>query len=143
MKINCDTLKIRRKSKGYTARDFSNLCGIKEQSYYAYESGRANPKTETAKIIASKLGVSIEYLQEKHLCENEKTEYKAYIRNDFLKDRRKSFGFSAAYMAKEIGVTNAVYLGYEKKSKVPMDKVQKICVVLNMKTDRLVIRTVE
>lgn len=55
-------LKMLRKEFGYSSKEFAEWLGIKLQSYYGYERGRATPSFDVLIRIAEKCNVSLDWL---------------------------------------------------------------------------------
>lgn len=58
MKIG-ENIKRIRKEKGLTQKALGELCGINEANIRKYENNKQNPKLETARKIATALGVDV------------------------------------------------------------------------------------
>ena len=57
-----EKIKEIRKKRGLTQKQLGDLCGMADSAIRRYENGRANPKLETIKKIATALDVSIDVL---------------------------------------------------------------------------------
>lgn len=57
-----EKIKEIRKKRGLTQKQLGDLCGMADSAIRRYENGRANPKLETIKKIATALNVSIDVL---------------------------------------------------------------------------------
>lgn len=152
MKISSSKLKKCRKQMGLTSQEFANLCGIPAGTYFSYEAGGRNPKSERLRIIAGNLCVSLEDITESDTDYLQNQIAKGYKSNkDIMKERvqidtkllkiKRKQNFKNAYeLAKYIGVCISVYYTYERGTVNPTREIaRKICNALNLDFYRLVI----
>lgn len=152
MKINTEKLKCYRKRLGLSSQEFAFVCNIPVGTYFSYESGGRNPKTETLNIIASKLHVSVDDLtstdedyiakskekkgKSKEAIMKERVDIDCYL----LRTKRKQLGIKAEYIAEHSDLSVSRYREYERGIGRPTrEKARKICNVLNLKFYELVI----
>lgn len=55
-------LKTLRELMGYSPKEFAELIGIKQQTYYVYESGRALPSIDKLIRIAETCNITLDWL---------------------------------------------------------------------------------
>jgi len=60
--LRTDRLRALRERKGWSQRELARLCGLREIQINRYESGVNDPSATFLKMIAEKLGVSMDYL---------------------------------------------------------------------------------
>ena len=151
MKINAGKLKCYRKRTGLSSQEFAFICDIPVGTYFAYESGRRNPKFETVKVIAEKLKITVDELtsdDEEYMSEMKKRQRKTKeqiskervsIDRYLLRSRRKQLRIKAEYMAKQVGVSVSRYREYENGYGNPTrEMARRMCNALNLKFYELV-----
>ena len=145
MKINSMKLKHYRKKAGLTSQEFAKLCNIPIGTYFSYEAGGRNPKSENLNAIAKELGVSKEELEaddkEYKLKEAEKdkrnkeriSKERLQIDNYLLRTKRKQLRIRTEYMAEIVGLSISRYREYEQgKGRPTREMIRKMCNVLNL-----------
>lgn len=145
MKINSMKLKHYRKKAGLTSQEFAKLCNIPIGTYFSYEAGGRNPKSENLNAIAKALGVSKEELEaddkEYKLKEAEKdkrnkeriAKERLQIDNYLLRTKRKQLRIRTEYMAEIVGLSISRYREYEQgKGRPTREMIRKMCNVLNL-----------
>ena len=145
MKISSTKLKHYRKKTGLTSQEFAKRCNIPIGTYFSYEAGGRNPKSENLNAIAKTLGVNVEELEadDKEYkfkkAEREKknkeriAKERLQIDNFLLRTRRKQLNIKAEYMAESIGLSITRYREYEQgKGRPTREMVRKICDLLNL-----------
>jgi len=91
MSLRTDRLKKTREEKGWSKREFAQLCGFNELQIYRYETGANDPSTDTVIVMSRILAVSTDYLlglsdnptiqiREPGLDDNERTILEIYRR---------------------------------------------------------------
>lgn len=138
-------LKHYRKKTGLTSQEFAKLCNIPIGTYFSYEAGGRNPKSENLNAIAKALGVNKEELEaddkkyklkeaEKDKKNKERIEKeRLQIDNYLLRTRRKQLRIRTEYMAEIIGLSVSRYREYEQGKGRPTRKmIRKMCNVLNL-----------
>lgn len=86
-----DTRRLRaaRKAKGLTQAEVAALVGIRQQSYYLYESGKQDPKSEVLADLCRALDVSPDYLLGLDVRESTLSDDEAQLIRDFRDCDRK------------------------------------------------------
>lgn len=152
MKICSEKLKHYRKLTGLKSQEFAKLCNIPIGTYYSYETGGRNPKTDRLEVIAKNLGVSVYDITESNTDYLRKQISKGYksksdiakerveIDTKLLKIKRNQYYKNATDIAKRIGVCVSVYYTYERGTVKPTRLIaRELCNALNLKFNRLVI----
>lgn len=145
MKISSIKLKHYRKKTGLTSQEFAKICNIPIGTYFSYEAGGRNPKSENLNAISKALGVDEDELVEDgkeykfKKAEREKknkeriAKERVSIDNFLLRTRRKQLNIKAEYMAESIGLSVTRYREYEQgKGRPTREMVRKICNLLNL-----------
>lgn len=89
--VAVDTRRLRaiRKAKGLTQAEVAALVGIRQQSYYLYESGKQDPKSEVLAGLCNALDVSADYLLGRDVRESSLSDDEARLISDFRDCDRK------------------------------------------------------
>ena len=145
MKISSTKLKHYRKKTGLTSQEFAKRCNIPIGTYFSYEAGGRNPKSENLNAIAKTLGVNVEELEaddkEYKLKEAEKdkrnkeriAKERLQIDNYLLRTKRKQLRIRTEYMAEIVGLSISRYREYEQGKGMPTrEMIRKMCNVLNL-----------
>lgn len=87
--VDIRRLRAARKAKGLTQAQVASLVGIRQQSYYLYESGKQDPKSDVLACLCTALDVSADYLLGLDVRESSLTDDEIDLISDFRSCDRK------------------------------------------------------
>ena len=87
--VDTRRLKAARKAKGLTQAEVAALVGIRQQSYYLYESGKQDPRSEVLAGLCRALDVSADYLLGLDVRESTLSDDESQLIRDFRDCDRK------------------------------------------------------
>lgn len=106
-------LRYHRTFQGKSTREVAESVGIVPATLVLYENDKHPIKYNTAVSLAKELNIYLNRLL------NSYTSFVDYPCGEFLKKVRKDLSLSQAEIAKDIGVSQTSYSGWERRSKVP------------------------
>lgn len=129
---NCRTpgeyLRYYRTLQGKSTREVAESVGIVPATLVLYENDKHPIKYNTAVSLAQELDIDLNRLLDFY------TSFLDYPCGEFLKEVRKDLSLSQAEIAKDIGVSQTAYSGWERGIKAPRrQEFQKIVSALQRK----------
>ena len=109
-------LRYHRTLQGKTTREVAESVGIVPATLVLYENDKHPIKYNTAVSLAQELNIDISRLLDSYAS------FVDYPCGKFLKEVRKGLALSQAEIAKDIGVSQTAYSGWERGARVPRRK---------------------
>ena len=106
-------LRYHRIFQGKSTREVAESVGIVPATLVLYENDKHPIKYNTAVSLAEELNIDLNRLQDSY------TSFMDYPCGKFLKRVRKDLSLSQAEIAKDIGVSQTFYSGWERGVKAP------------------------
>ena len=106
-------LRYHRTFQGKTTREVAESVGIVPATLVLYENDKHPIKYNTAVSLAQELNIDLQRLLDSY------TSFVDYPSGKFLKEVRKGLSLSQAEIAKDIGVSQTAYSGWERGIRVP------------------------
>lgn len=133
--LDCRTpgeyLRYHRTFQGKTTREVAESVGIVPATLVQYENDKRPIKYNTAVSLAQELNIDLNRLLDFY------TSFVDYPCGELLKEVRRVLSLSQAEIAKDIGVSQTTYSGWERGNRVPRrQEYQKIvCALKRRKLD--------
>ena len=124
-------LRYHRTFQGKTTREVAESVGIVPATLVLYENDKHPIKYNTAVSLAQELNIDLNRLLDSY------TSFVDYPCGEFLKEVRKGLSLSQAEIAKDIGVSQTAYSGWERGDRVPrrQDYQKIVCALQKRKLD--------
>lgn len=123
-------LRYHKTLKGLSTRELADKVGVVPATIALYENGTHPIKHDTAVALAEELGIDRKRLLDEY------TTFVDYPCQELLRKVREDLSLTQAQIAKEIGVAQTAYSGWERGARTPRRK-EYINIVTALKKRKL------